>query len=84
MPDRYFALFTERFHAAGLPGLVREARLTGSAGHPVLRVSISLPDEWDWTARYDVLKQASDFQTRSGVPVVCEFNPPRWRAALLA
>ena len=75
MTDRYLALFTERFNAAGLPGRLHEAKLTGIGRHPVLRVSVSLTDEGDWTARYDVLKQASDFQTRSGVPVVCEFTP---------
>jgi hypothetical protein len=75
MTDRYAALFTDRLKAAGLPGLVHEARVSGVDGHRVLRVCVSLTDEWDWGARYVVLKQASDFQTGSGVPVICEFKP---------
>ncbi|MDT4945605.1 MAG: hypothetical protein QOH14_2338 [Pseudonocardiales bacterium] len=75
MTDRYAALFTERLAAAGLPGLVHEASVSGVDDHRVLRVSVCLTEEWDWGARYDVLKQASDFQTGSGLPVVCEFKP---------
>jgi hypothetical protein len=70
----YARLFARTLAAAGLAAHVDGAHLS-SGRCPVLRVSVSLPDEWEWGLRYDVLKGAGDFQAEYGVPVVCDFRP---------
>jgi hypothetical protein len=71
---RYSTLFAEQLKDAGLAAHVQSANLSPGA-HQVLQIVIGIADETDWELRYHVLKQASDFQTSRGTPVICIFQP---------